>query len=118
MNAPITKPWEKQYTVEDTEILAETPDLRAVRITLAAGEEIPLHFHTDISDRIICIEGEITVGTKGPDETHRLAPGAECLVPPKTAHVVRNTAAAGHSRFIVIQGIGAYDYVAVGRQAQ
>lgn len=113
MNDPITLPWESEYTVEDTEILAETPELRVLRITLAQGQRVPLHFHTNVTDRITCIEGAISVDTRGPDAATPLAPGEEHVVPPKTAHQVVNKN-AGRSRFLVIQGIGPYDYVAVG----
>ncbi len=34
------RPWETEYTIEDTTVIAETPDLRVLRITLAAGEAI------------------------------------------------------------------------------
>jgi hypothetical protein len=50
---------------------------------------------------------------RAPRGKHRLAPGNEHAVPAKVAHIVRNVA-DGRSRFMVIQGIGPYDYHAVG----
>ena len=40
-----------------------------------------------------------------------LKPGEECVVPAKTAH--RVTHEQDQSEFMVIQGIGTYDYVPV-----
>lgn len=94
----------------DIEVIAETADLRVVRITLAPGGSIPWHHHTNIADRFFCTEGDMTVETHGPLETHRLTPGGECTVPAKTPHVVSNVGAA-RCRFVLVQGMGAYDRV-------
>ena len=37
------------YEVADYEIVAETPELRMVMITLAAGQEVPWHWHTNVT---------------------------------------------------------------------
>lgn len=108
-----TRPWESAFTIEATEIVAETPELRAVRLTLAAGEAVPWHWHSAIDDHFVCLEGEIEIETRAPRSRRRLAPGAEHVVPAKVAHTVRNVA-AGRSRFMVIQGVGAYDFHPVG----
>jgi len=108
-----TKPWTERYTVEHTEIVVETPELRMVRITLAAGESVPWHWHSDITDRFVCLRGSLCVETRAPRASHDLAPGEECTVGPKTAHTARN-AGEDHCRFLVIQGVGPYDYNALG----
>lgn len=108
-----TRPWESEFSIEDTEMVAETPELRAVRLTLAAGQCVPWHWHSAIDDHFICLEGAIEIETRAPRGKHRLAPGNEHAVPAKVAHIVRNVA-DGRSRFMVIQGIGPYDYHAVG----
>ncbi|MEQ8696922.1 MAG: cupin domain-containing protein [Bauldia litoralis] len=108
-----TRPWDDQFAIEDTEIVAETPELRAVRLTLAPGQVVPWHWHSTIDDRFICLQGAIEIETRAPRTTTRLDPGNEHVVPPKVAHIVRNVA-QGTSRFMVIQGIGPYDYHPVG----
>ena len=112
MTSVITHPWESEYEIEDTEILAETDELRVLRITLAPGQHIPWHYHSNISDRFICIEGTLEVKTRVPQEIHILNIGNECEVSAKVAHLVSNTG-AGRCRFIIIQGVGAYDYLPV-----
>lgn len=112
MGAPKIRPWRS----EDAEIVAETPDLRVVRITLAAGEFVPWHFHSNVSDRFFCVEGEMTVETRTPGELHRLVPGGGCTVPAKTAHIVSNVGAE-HCQFLLVQGMGTYDFVPAGSDA-
>ena len=111
--APNTRPWEDEFTIEDTVIVVETPDLRVVRLTLAPGQCVPWHWHSNITDHFVCLEGSMTVESRAPKAFHELGPGDECAVGPKTAHVVTNVG-EGRVRFLAIQGIGAYDYHAVG----
>ena len=108
--APPNRP---AYDVEDYEILAETPELRMVQITLGQGQAVPWHWHTNVSDRIFCLRGAMVVELRAPREVFELEPGGSCLVPPKRAHRVggRN---GGPCKFAVLQGIGAYDFNAVG----
>lgn len=108
-----TKPWTELYTVEHTEIVVETPVLRVVRITLAAGQAVPWHWHAEVVDRFICLEGSLCVDTRAPRASHKLAPGGECTVARKVAHTARN-AGQDRCRFLVIQGVGIYDYNALG----
>ena len=92
------------------EIVAETADLRVVRITLAPGGSIPWHHHSNVDDRFFCTEGEMTVEIRAPQQIHHLTPGGECTVPAKTAHVVSNVGEQ-RCRFVLVQGMGAYDRV-------
>lgn len=101
------------YTVEDRRVVAETPELRVVRFTLAPGEVIPWHFHSNVADTFFCLEGTLEVETRAPRACHRLSTGDQCEVPPKTAHVVSNKSDA-RTRFLIVQGVGAYDFVPLG----
>ena len=112
-NKANTRPWESEFSIERTEIVVETPDLRVVRLTLAPGQCVPWHWHSDITDHFVCLEGRMTVESRAPRARHELGPGDECEVGPKVAHLVTNVG-EGQMRFLVIQGIGAYDYHAVG----
>ncbi len=44
------RPWETQYQVAETKIVAETPDLRVLEITLDIGEAVPWHLHRHVDD--------------------------------------------------------------------
>lgn len=116
MAEPIKYPWQQEYEIDETVIMAETDDLRVLRITLGEGQFIPWHFHTNVTDTFTCIEGTLQVETRAPREVYRMEVGEGCEVPPKTAHVVTN-AGRGRCRFVIVQGIGEYDYIAVGTGA-
>ena len=106
----------KKLPLADTiemSMVSETPELRVVRLTLRPGEYIPWHWHSKVGDHIICVQGELEVETRAPKSVRRLSPGDESLVDAKVAHIVRN-AIDGTSQFLVIQGIGEYDYNPVG----
>lgn len=99
------------------EMVAEGRDMRVQVLTLAAGECIPWHYHTEITDSFVCLEGPMVVETRAPRADHVLEPGQRCAVGPKTAHYVhgRND---GPCKFLIVQGVGVYDYVPVGGGAK
>ncbi len=101
------------YEVADYEVVAATPELRMVTITLGQGHEVPWHWHTNISDRFFCMQGPMVIETRAPRETFRLMPGETCIVPPKRAHRVSGEN-GGPCKFSVLQGVGTYDYNPVG----
>jgi len=55
----------------------------------------------------------IVVETRAPRHIYRLLAGERCAVPPKTAHYVHG-AADGPCKFLIVQGVGVYDFVPVG----
>jgi quercetin dioxygenase-like cupin family protein len=97
------------YTVEKREMLAETPDLRMVVLTLAPGQEVPWHWHSNVSDTFFCMEGPMVVETRAPRERFELAPGETCVVPAKRAHRVSGRD-GGRCKFGILQGVGEYDF--------
>lgn len=101
------------YEVQEREIVAEGADLRVQVLTLAAGQEIPWHYHSEVDDRFVCLEGEVVVETRAPRATHVLTPGQRCAVGPKTAHTVHGRDGAP-CKVMVIQGVGTYDFMPVG----
>ena len=112
MNQANTRPWETEYEIEATDILAETLDLRVLKITLAAGQSIPWHYHTAIVDQFYCLEGDLKVETKGGRQAFTLAAGDECQIKAKAAHFVSNNGLS-RCRFLLVQGVGAYDFCAI-----
>jgi len=98
------------YEVAEYEILAETPHLRMVVLTLASGQEVPWHWHTNVTDYFFCMRGPMVVETRAPREVFELNPGETCVVPAKRAH--RTTGKdGGPCKFGVLQGVGTYDYI-------
>ena len=101
------------YTVEDHEIVAATPELRMVVLTLAAGQEVPWHWHSNVTDNLICLEGPMVVETRAPRERFEFAAGERCAVPAKRAHRVSGKD-GGPCKFAILQGVGTYDFNPVG----
>ena len=103
----------RTYQIADTELVAEGADLRVQILTLAAGQCVPWHYHSDITDSFVCLEGPMVVETRAPRNHHRLQAGERCTVPPKTAHYVHGET-DGPCKFLIVQGVGTYDFVPVG----
>jgi len=101
------------YTIAGSETVAEGADLEVSILTLDAGQSVPWHYHSEITDHFVCLEGELILETRAPRAEHRLKPGQRCAVPPKTAHHVHGRDGTA-CKFLIIQGVGRYDYVAVG----
>jgi quercetin dioxygenase-like cupin family protein len=103
---------QQNYRISNKKTVAETADLRVSEMTLSPGEEIPWHKHTRVTDTFYCLEGVVRLQT-GRDLHGRLfRAGETCAMPPGEPHRVSN---AGETlcRILLIQGIGAYDFVAV-----
>ena len=105
------------YEIAGHDVVAEGADLQATVLTLDEGQSVPWHFHTEITDHFVCLEGTVVVETRAPRQEHVLAPGERCAVGPNTAHHVHGRD-YGPCRFLLIQGVGVYDYVAVGERPQ
>ncbi|MEJ0071540.1 MAG: cupin domain-containing protein [Pseudomonadota bacterium] len=101
------------YTIAGRQTVAEGADLRVTILTLAAGECVPWHFHSEISDSFVCMDGPMVVETRAPRAMHELQPGQFCHVEPKVAHYVHGKD-DGPCRFMIVQGVGVYDYTPVG----
>jgi quercetin dioxygenase-like cupin family protein len=99
--------------VSGLETVMEGADMRALVLTLAAGECVPWHYHSDITDRFFCLGGTTVVETRAPAAVNRLEAGESCTVLPKTAHYVHGQD-NGPCRFLLLQGVGVYDNVPVG----
>jgi quercetin dioxygenase-like cupin family protein len=101
------------YEIAGRELVAEGADLRVQVLTLAAGQCIPWHYHSEITDQTVCLEGPMVVETRAPRHTYILEKGERCSVPPMTAHYVHGKD-GGPCRFMIVQGVGVYDFMPVG----
>lgn len=90
-----------------------TADVRVMHYVLAPGEAHSWHHHTEVTDHIWCLEGALTLEFRDPPRVERLLPGDSGIVPPGTVHRVANPG-AGRGRYLLVQGIGTYDYVTAG----
>jgi quercetin dioxygenase-like cupin family protein len=95
------------------ETVMEGADMQANIYTLAAGQSVPWHFHSEITDCIFCLDGPMVVETRAPRVVHELRTGEHCTVSPKTAHRVYGKDQAT-CRYLIVQGVGVYDSIPVG----
>ena len=99
----------RPYVIEHREVVARTDTLRVSILTLAPGQEVPWHYHSEVTDTFYCLEGILSVETRAPNAHHLLEVGESCAVPPMTAHRVTGRDGS-RARFLIVQGIGTYDY--------
>jgi quercetin dioxygenase-like cupin family protein len=107
--SPPPSPSPSPIAFAEVEWLAKTPDV-GVRInTLSAGQGTPWHFHSAVTDDVFCLEGELEVACRGPDEVSRLCPGERVRVTPGRVHRVVNRT-HGSLRYLLVQATGPYDF--------
>jgi len=91
-------------------IIVQTADVRIVEYALEPGDRHPWHYHSQVTDRIYCLEGLIGINTREAPERRVLRPGECGEVPPRTVHHVSN-AGEGAGRYLLVQALGTYDYI-------
>jgi quercetin dioxygenase-like cupin family protein len=98
------------YKVRAIHVVAKSADMLVREYTLDAGESIPWHRHSEVSDYYYGLEGRVVVETRDPAARHDLGAGQSASVTPLTVHQVSNVTGAP-CRFLLIQGVGKYDFV-------
>ena len=104
-----------KYGTRQRRTLAEAPGLRVRLLSLAKGQCVPWHYHSVTTDTFFCMRGPMRILTRSPAEAHTLHDGDTLAVAPGTPHYVEATAATG-CQFMIVQGVGKYDYVPVSDQ--
>jgi quercetin dioxygenase-like cupin family protein len=90
------------------ELLASAPGLRVQLVTIEAGQQIPQHCHTSVSDTIIAVAGVVDVEVEG--EGHHLLRGGErWTIPAGTVHSVSGERSA-RCVFVNLHAGGEYDF--------
>ena len=73
------------YQLERRIVLAETPTLRVSELTLGPGQAVPWHYHGEVTDTFLCMEGPMVIETQGGRTKTGLNPGERHVIPPRTA---------------------------------
>lgn len=102
----------ESYEVDRRDVHAERPGFRISELQISPTQAVPWHVHTKIQDTFYVLEGSIRLTLRKPDETLVLGPGATFTVAPLRPHHVSN-AGEESATFLVLQGIGTYDYLEV-----
>ena len=98
------------YEVERRQYHAQRPGFRINELQISKTQKVPWHYHSNIQDTFYVLEGSIRIFLQNPKESITLEPGETCTVAPRRPHLVTN-AGEGSATFLVLQGIGEYDFV-------
>ncbi|MFC1665153.1 cupin domain-containing protein [Pseudomonadota bacterium] len=98
------------YEVERQAHHAERPGFRINELQISPTQKVPWHYHSYTQDTFYVIEGELKLFMREPKEEVLLGPGETYTVQPRRPHLVTN-AIDRSTTFLVLQGIGEYDYV-------
>jgi quercetin dioxygenase-like cupin family protein len=89
---------------------AARPGFRIAELQISPTQQVPWHYHSNVHDTFYVLSGSIRIFLQDPKEEVRLAQGQTFAVPPKRPHLVTN-AGDTPAVFLVLQGIGEYDFV-------
>ena len=100
------------YAVERRARHAEREGFRISELQISPTQIVPWHYHNNIDDTFYVLAGRIRVHVQDPKESVDLGPGDTFKVRAGRPHLVRNVG-DGSATFLILQGIGEYDYVPV-----
>jgi len=98
------------YEVERRAYHCQRPGFRITELQLSPTQTVPWHTHTNVSDTFYVLAGEMRLFVQNPKEAIALKVGESYAVAPGRPHLVTN-AGTGSMTFLVLQGVGEYDYV-------
>jgi mannose-6-phosphate isomerase-like protein (cupin superfamily) len=98
------------FEVERQEVHARRPGFHITEIQLLPLQKVPWHFHSNITDTFYVLDGRLKIYLQDPKESVQLEPGETYAVPPRRPHLVTN-GGEDSTTFLVLQGLGEYDYV-------
>jgi mannose-6-phosphate isomerase-like protein (cupin superfamily) len=101
------------YRVKNIEPVMMGSDVQARMFTLAPGDTIPWHYHKHSADHYFVLEGALTVVTRKPEKARTIEVGNDYKIPAGADHLVTNRSTVD-CRFLLLQGIGKYDWVKAG----
>jgi mannose-6-phosphate isomerase-like protein (cupin superfamily) len=100
------------YAVERRAYHAERPGFRISELQISPEQSVPWHYHSTVHDTFYVIAGRVRLTLRAPDEIVTLDAGGTYTVAARRPHLVTN-AGSTSATFLVLQGIGEYDFVPV-----
>lgn len=98
------------YVIAGKETILMTDQARVTLMTLAPGQAIPPHRHSQVTDTTFCLEGQAAVRFPDTGESVALSIGQHASVTPGRLHEVAN-AGDDVCRLLLVQGPGQYDFL-------
>jgi len=103
------------YEVEHRQFHAARPGFRINELKISPQQQVPWHYHSNVQDHFYVLEGSIRIYLQKPKESVTLKPGETYSVAPRRPHLVTN-AGKSSATFLVLQGVGEYDFVPLTRK--
>jgi len=97
------------YQVKNVEPVAVGTDIQVRVFTLADGDVIPWHYHSESTDHYFVLRGKLTIETRSPDHRHQLSVGEKHKILPGVPHRISNESTS-ECQFLLVQGVGQYDW--------
>ena len=98
------------YTVKNIEVVAKGADIQARIFTLAPGEVIPWHRHSESTDHYFVLRGTLSISTRDPNDERTLEVGGRYKIAAGTSHHIANCGQTD-CLFLLLQGVGKYDFI-------
>ena len=98
------------YEVERRAQHAARPGFRIQELQISRTQKVPWHYHNNVKDTFYVLKGNLRLFLRDPKEEVRLGPGDSYTVQPRRPHLVVN-GGDDSATFLVLQGIGEYDFV-------
>ena len=102
------------YSVEKITTIVAGNGFQVREFTVAPGEEVPWHYHSEVTDWCYCLEGVVAAQIRERDGAGkitqlRLGPGQSCRI---EAGKVHRLASGGDTvcRYLLVQAGGKYDF--------
>ena len=101
------------YEVERRAEHAARPGFRITELELSPEQKVPWHYHNNVADTFYVLAGELRIFLQEPKQEVRLSRGQTFTAAPRRPHLVTNPGTTS-ATFLVLQGIGEYDFVPLG----
>ena len=93
-------------------VLIQTETARVRIMELPPGGSTPRHHHSEVTDNIFGLTGEIMIKLEKPEEMIELSPGSRCEIQPGRIHTVISSSLDQSATYLLVQGVGQYDFLA------
>ena len=107
---PAVKDASHLYEVEHRAEHAARPGFRITELRLSGKQKVPWHYHNNVADTFYVLEGRLRIFLQEPKQEVNLQPGETFTAAARRPHLVTNAGGAPVT-FLVLQGIGEYDFV-------
>lgn len=98
------------YEVETRAEHAARPGFRITELRLSGKQKVPWHYHNNVADTFYVLEGALRIFLQEPKQEVNLKPGETFTAAARRPHLVTNGGAVPVT-FLVLQGMGEYDFV-------